>query len=314
MLHSPVIADVIDLCKETLGAERAAQLAGEAAVRAVYNVMGAAEFPSGEPSAAVEQVWWYLWRALAAERPEGFRPNARSLSPSRPGALMYAYAQKNEPDAFFPLPLNAAEHVALKTARHAVRNATGLAGLARARRVMMFTQECRTLRNIKLLPGYENGPAWCTAVERFIVFDGEFVARCRASGEHRLPLIVLHEEVHAAMTASVKWPARNLDDLVVNLQEPAAVASQFYADQVLRDEKPTLTGLRRLSIDHPDGRTLRKLMSLGPNGSVNEFLDKVIRAAQAGLRLGSHPRLARELNRIFCQTRSLKSWERLVQT
>jgi hypothetical protein len=143
---------------------------------------------------------------------------------------------------------------------------------------------------------------------------GEFADECRADPvAHYLPLAVLHEEMHCALAASVRWSPDALQrPLVAGLQEPVAVLAELYVEHLLRTgDRPTRGELRRLTATHPDGTRARRIIDCCQTSvSAEAVVRTTVGVAQRALRSATDDHLVRELNKLHGLQRRCAWWRR----
>jgi hypothetical protein len=322
----PVIADLLAICTRELGAEHAALLVGAAEAEADAVLHGLEndddgdpdEYERVDPARGTLVVWSALWAELARGRPEAFLPNARRLHKDRPLSLAFAYARRREQGALLPVSLTATESEALARGRQALLAVTGLPGLRRACRAWGYTDECLALRHQDTLLGHYTSGAFAfsdPALCRNILIVGDVIEDCRSDPLfNRLPVLLLHEELHAAVFAAAELDkGAGERPLVVGLQEPAVVLGELYSEHWLRHETaPTLAQLQRLTYEHPGGHRARSMLRLcPPDMDTAGVIRLAVSTAVLATQTLTDEQLADELSALLAVRRTTGQWRQL---
>lgn len=320
-----VIGDAVAICAEELGLARAGIVVAQAGVRTAVEegpllvsgtLRGTPERSAAEDAASYA-LWGELWRGLAEERPSAFELPLRKLAgqPS-PTTLAYLYARKRA--LMRPFKPRPAERRLIGQGTELLHRWTGVAAFGEPNEVQVFGRQCKPLRGLRESLGWVGASLIDEPLlRRHIVLDGGYLADVRAldHGEREVAALVLHEDVHGAISAEFDVDAPRQAALLARAVNEASVSFLEQTAVMAASGMPHLPAdvvAHAHTISHGYGLELAALVGCLPDGL---SADAAARCAVSLLREllpdGSDAAAAEALNRLAGRRRTLNGWRRL---
>lgn len=311
-LH-PYILDVLRVYRHEIEPEEASALIAKAGLKTGLSLLKPDVEDAEHPERPTLQLWFELWRLLAHERPDLFRPNAKRLDLGDPYMLAFAYARKREPTAVPALRLTGSERRRAREGRALLHQLTGLAGFSRPCRAYVISPDAwptKPLYQPLVHRPLQAANAWALiphacAFPRVIQVDERFVSEARAGIDFEPDALVstlLHEEIHWAVAATVQTVTES-GPVGLVLQEPAATLGTLWVEYML-DYGEHHTG-EQLServnrgYEHCPQYAAAVQLLIGDDVELDDGFLAAIKIAQIALTVGEDVEtLARELSRV----------------
>jgi hypothetical protein len=312
------VYDTLAIVERELGVAAAHDVFADAVLRAAEN-QHSARTAAGVRTVAArrgedEAIVAALWDQLGERCPGAFAIAPALLTPfSDPITLAYLYALKNEIGEtlheFAPLH---EERALIESGRGLLAEWTGLGGFRSAAESYVFRGDSAlsALMQFRKLDGCSFSEEWLLV--RDVLLSGGRINAERRRGQEgtvEIAALVLHEEIHSAISCAVQGSKNTGDDLCAAIDEAATTLLALLAIVYLTTGKVRKRDLRRYAGWHGYRRQTLALLDLLPGRiepaeTARELATLVIQVSKTDLSSDA----ARALNRVAGDERTPIAW------